>query len=449
MKKTIVSAFIVCCGYSAIAQNQLDNYFNGTNTFTVIGTASNNLTSPQDLDFVPGRPNEWWVLNKEVSGGSVVIFYDAGKPTQSIQLRRDSHNSHFMANAVAISMGDNGTFCSAQEIKNTASASSTFMGPALWSNDTSIFARVNQNNWVTGQPLGSHLDMLHQSPFGMGVAHDNGNIYWYFDGYNGNICKYDFEMAHVTGGDDHSDGRIYRYTQVPVVRKANVPSHLALDKQNSWLYIVDGGNNKITRLKTTSGIDGSNLTVPSTANEPLGLYKSIINTTTETMVSSGLTTPCGIDYRSNRMIVSDNADGKIYMYNVSSVPATLVGVINTGSAGVMGVRIDDNNKIWFVNQATKQLIRIDNPNVLNVGETIAKKLEFSIYPNPTQNVVTVNIPDNAGDVDLALSNITGQEILHMSHYNGKAIDVSGIPKGVYIIKIKAGEQTGVKKLILE
>lgn len=451
MKRIIALAILVSFCTSTWAQSQLDNYLTGTNTFTIIGTAANNLTSPHDLDFVPGRPTEWWVLNKEANGGSIVIFFDAGKTTQSAQLRRDSHNSHFMARSVSISMGDNGTFCSAQEIKNTASASSTFMGPALWSSDTSVFARINQNNWVTGQPLGSHLDMLHQSPFGMGVAHDNANIYWYFDGYNGNICKYDFEMPHQSGGDDHSDGRIYRYTQVPVVRKPNVPSHLALDKQNSWLYIVDGGNNKILRLKTTSGNMGGNLTVPSTSNEPLGEYKSMMNTTTEVIASTGLTSPCGIDYRSGRVIVSDNADGKIYIYDVTVIPAVLLGSISTGAAGIMGVRIDDNNKIWYVNQSTKQLLRIDNPNVLGIPNTFSKSSNIVAYPNPAHNIITIKA-DNTGGLAMTVdvTDMIGKQVFKTSIKNSELnIDVSNWAKGIYAVTVSIQGGTITRKITVE
>lgn len=451
MKKSIVILLQLYVCSTAFAQNELDKYVTGPNTFTVVGNASNNLTSPHDLDFVPGRPGEWWVLNKESGGGSVVIFFDAGKPTQFSQFRRDSHNDHFMANAVAIAMGDNGNFCSAQEIKNTASASSTFMGPALWSDDTSIFARINQNNWVSGQPLGSHLDMLHQSPYGMGVAHDNGNTYWYFDGYNSNICRYEFSTPHTIGGDDHSDGKIYRYTGVSVTRKPNIPSHLALDRQNSWLYIVDGGSGKIIRLKTTSGVKGSNLTVPSTATEPLAAYESVINATTETVVASGLSMPCGIDYRSGRIIVSDNSDGKIYIYDVTTVPATLKGSISTGAAGIMGVRIDDNNHIWFVNKTTKELVRIDNPNVLGIQKATANVLSFSVFPNPANTNLSVKVDNPSNKLwSIKMTDMAGH-VLYSSSTNGSLqnIDASTYAKGLYLIMVSSKDGTSAKKIIIQ
>ncbi len=450
--KKIIFSILVCSSYCCVAQNQLDNYFVGTNTFTVVGNSTHGLSSPHDLDFVPSRPSEWWVLNKESNGGSVVIFYDAGKPTQTRQFRRDSHNSHFMARSVAIAFGDNNSFASAQEIKNTAAASSTFMGPALWPSDTAIFARQNQNNWVTGELLGSHIDMLHQSPFGMGVAHDTDNIYWYFDGQNGNICKYDFGPPHGVGEDDHSDGKIHRYTDVTVVRKANVPSHLALDKVNDWLYIVDGGNNRIMRLKTTSGNVVGNLTVPTTAGEPLAEYKNVTGATKEVLITTGLTAPCGIDYKNGRIVVSDTFDGKIHIYDVTTATPTLVGSISTGSTGVMGVRIDANNKIWYVNKTTKQLIRIDNVNVTTSVEDVAQKMNYSIHPNPASNVLNVNLEEFTGNetARIRIIDVVGKEVYSIVTKDKlTTINTSMWAKGLYTVVINYKEANAASKVIVQ
>ncbi|MBN8670824.1 MAG: T9SS type A sorting domain-containing protein [Chitinophagales bacterium] len=452
MKK--FSTFLIACSCTSFAfgQSQLDNYFNGSTTFTEIAGTIHGLTAPHDLDFVPTRPNEWWVLNKEANGGSVVIFWNPGKSNQAHQFRKDSHNDHFMARAVAIAMGENNEFVSAQEIKNTASASSTFMGPALWSSDTSIFARMHQNNWVTGQLLGSHIDMLHQSPFGMGVAYDNARVYWYFDGHNSNICKYNFGDPHGVGEDDHSDGRIHRYTDVVVTRKANVPSHMALDRVNNWLYIVDAGTNRIIRMKTNSGTVGANLTVPSTANEPLAEYKAVTGATVEVVVASGLTSPCGIDYRSGRIVVSDNATGNIHVYNVSgSMPATSVGTLITGGPGVMGVRIDNENKIWYVNNTTKKLMRIDNPNVLSIPE-VSKNISYTIYPNPTSDIINIDLNEINGKdkVRIVITDITGKQV-HSSVIGDthNTISTSTWPKGIYMVNIVSNGNVATEKVVVQ
>lgn len=451
MKK--FSTFLIACSCTSFAfgQSQLDNYFNGSTTFTEIAGTSHGLTAPHDLDFVPTRPNEWWVLNKEANGGSVVIFWNPGKSNQAHQFRKDSHNDHFMARAVAIAMGENNEFVSAQEIKNTASASSTFMGPALWSSDTSIFARMHQNNWVAGQLLGSHIDMLHQSPFGMGVAYDNARVYWYFDGHNGNICKYNFGDPHGVGEDDHSDGRIHRYTDVVVTRKTNVPSHMALDRVNNWLYIVDGGTNRIMRMKTNTGTIGATLTTPSTASEPLAEYKAVTGATVEVLITSGLTSPCGIDYRSGRLIISDYATGNIHIYNVTTATPTLVGTLITGGPGVMGVRVDNDNKIWYVNNTTKKLMRIDNPNVLAISE-VSKNISYTIYPNPASDIINIdfNIIKGEGPIRIIINDMAGKQVYSsMTNELNNTISTSSWSKGIYMVNIVSNGNIATEKIIVQ
>ena len=155
MKKTITLLFAlsIVIKVSEAQTNYLDSYIGNIVTPTVIATSSNQLNQPQDLDFKPGT-NELWICQYGNSnGGTMNIFYNAGTPTQS-------------------AFSQNGELGNTNEIQNTSSPTSTFMGPALWNTDTAIFARVFQNNWLNGFPLGSHIDMLHQSPFSMGIASD-------------------------------------------------------------------------------------------------------------------------------------------------------------------------------------------------------------------------------------------------------------------------------------
>jgi hypothetical protein len=245
--------------------NFLDNYIGATVTSTTIADSVNNgIARPRDLDFKPNS-NEVWVCNYANStGGTMVIVYDAGKPTQSSQFRKDTHSDHFMAYPSAFAFGTDGRWGSVGEIRSTA-GSSTFMGPSLWSSDTAIFARVFQSNWGAGLPLGSHLDMLHQSPFSMGIAHDTGLAYWVMDGFNGNICRYDFVSDHGPGYEDHSNGIIHRYTDVSFSRVTGIPSHVVLDKESGWLYFIDGGTKKVKRMNTLTGSVTGTLNTPSSA----------------------------------------------------------------------------------------------------------------------------------------------------------------------------------------
>ncbi len=357
MKHLLLSFVLFTCVTDGFSQNYLDQYLSNPITYTNVGGSANQVNVPRDLDFKPNT-NELWVLNKgNSSGGSVVIFHNAGLANQSSQYKKDSHAGHFMVNSSSMAFGDDNNWGSVGEVLNTnGSSTSTFMGPSLWSGDLNIFASVFQSNWASGTPLGSHLDMLHQSPFGMGIAHDNNLVYWVFDGYNGNICKYNYVMDHGPGYEDHSAGIVARYTDVPVLREQDVPSHMVVDKANDWLYFVDSGNKNVKRLKTTSGINSGNL---SQSNETLAGYYAMTGATVEVVDTYPSSMPCGIDVFNGRLIVSDYANGDIYMYDVTGVNPVIMDTIHTGQAGIMGVKIGGDGKIWFVNSATNNVVRIN------------------------------------------------------------------------------------------
>ncbi len=360
MKKTITLLFAlsIVIKVSEAQTNYLDSYIGNIVTPTVIATSSNQLNQPQDLDFKPGT-NELWICQYGNSnGGTMNIFYNAGTPTQSNQLRKDSHAAHFFYYPSAIAFSQNGELGNTNEIQNTSSPTSTFMGPALWNTDTAIFARVFQNNWLNGFPLGSHIDMLHQSPFSMGIASDTAKSYWVMDGHNGNICKYDFVSDHGPGYDNHSAGKIWRYTDVTVTRVPQIPSHMVLDKANGWLYFIDGGSKKVKRMNTSNGTISGTLTVPSTSNEPLAGYWKVLGSTVETLDSLS-TQPCGMDYYKDRLVVSDYTTGDIYIYNTAGT-FSILDTIVTGHPGMMGIKVGYDGRIWCVNKTENKLYRLDS-----------------------------------------------------------------------------------------
>lgn len=365
MKKILLFISFIYCSYS-YGQNMIDQYLSGSPTYTEIANSTKMISQPKDLDFKP-YTKELWILNRgNTNGGTNVIIYNAGEPNQTSEFRRESHSGHFMIYPTAFAFGDNGNFANTNEIKNTSSATnSTFMGPSLWSGDTSIFAKVFQNNWQTGYPLGSHLDMLHQSPFSMGIAHDTENVYWVFDGHNGNLCKYDFGEDHSAGYDDHSNGRIWRYRDVNLTRQNNVSSHMVLDKSTGWLYIVDAGVKIVKRVNTNTGTQSGNLSVPSTSPEPLLGYWAVTGAVVENIDTFSASQPCGIDVFNGRLVVGDYTNGDITIYDVTGTAPTKLGTITTGQPGITGLKIGYDGKIWFVNQTLNTVVRIDPSAVVS------------------------------------------------------------------------------------
>lgn len=350
-----------CCTLSAFAQHPLDRYLAGTPTPTTIGTSSNaGLDKPVDLEFnlKPGRRHELWVLNRDdAQGSSMSIFYHAGTPQQVIEKRKDSHRGHFMINCPAFAMSDTGDFTTVQEVLNsTGHQTETFMGPVLWTSDTNVFARYYQSNWEPTEPLGSHIDMLHQSPYAMGVAWEKDNIYWVFDGYNSNIISYDFQTPHEIGGDDHSDGILKRYFEVKVKRVVNKPSHMVIDHKTGWLYIVDNGNKRVLRMDINSGTRSTNISNPY---EPLEEYYRVKTVTWEVFVDSGLVMPVGIDVMDGRLVVTDDNNGDIIFYDITKNKKNAeIGRVKTGKSGIAGITIAPDSTLWYVNTTSNEVVHL-------------------------------------------------------------------------------------------
>ena len=126
----------------------------------------------------------------ELEGGNTVTLTNVGLPGQNADRRVDGNAYHFMAHPSAMSFSkDNGNWASTAEILNANRRGTNFTGPSLWSSNMNIYARPSGGN-------GSHLDMLHGSPYCMGIESDHDNAFWVFDSYNNCICYYDFAADH-------------------------------------------------------------------------------------------------------------------------------------------------------------------------------------------------------------------------------------------------------------
>ena len=375
------------------------------------GTQADGLYAPRDLDFHtdPERPNELWVINENSAifdpnfGGSTVTYYSAGTDSQWADYRKDSYSAHFMHTASAIAFSDNGGFANTLDVQDAnGNPNGYFSGCTLWEADTSIYARVNQN----GPELGSHWDMLHQSPFSIGIAAETENIYWLFDGYHSNIAKYNFQEPHPDhehGGEDHSDGLIYRYDEIVVDRVAGLSSHLVLDQENGLLYICDTGNQRILRMNINSGVIDYELTP---YGENIEGYYSMTGADFETIIDSGLVSPTGIDLYENYLLVSDYSNGDIIIYDLTNENGIQeVTRLQTGMAeDVMGIKAGPDGSIWFVCTNSSKL--------------------YQMLP-PINGDLNGDNSLTLADLILLLSHIVGSSYLEQEYHSLADIDSNG------------------------
>ena len=425
-----------------ITPNKIDEFLAAPPVYTTIATSANGLDKPTDLDFFPilGK-NELWVVNQRIesSGGSTLTIYDAGAPEESFLAREDGNAWHFMSLATGIAFSDNFNFGTSPGVQDANHGGGSFTGPTLWSSDPEIYAQPSGGN-------GSHLDMLHASPFSMGIASEGDNVFWVFDGGNSNIVRYDFREDHGPGNDDHTDGIVRRYSEVKVKRDSNIPSHLVLDKSTGWLYIVDNGNDRVLRLDIHSGNVVNSLPL---INEPLAEYSQMGNATWEVIIDS-LTRPSGIELIENRLLVGDYTTGDISVYDVTNNFVKL-GSITTGQSGLTGIKVGPDGAIWYTNRTQNTLVRIDPGEITAVDghDPLASSV---ISPNPTSGMLTIDLPkENLTDhMQLILRNLEGK-ILLASNINEQhqQISLDNFPNGLYLLTLSNSNNSLTLKIVLQ
>lgn len=424
----------------------IDQYLTDSVIIKTIGVAADGLDKPRDLAFAPTPAPNLWVVNKktEASGGSTVTYFDAGLPTQDAQLKKDQNSWHFMSLPTGIAFSYNGNFATSPGVydANHQNGASHFTGPALWTSDWSVYAEPSGGN-------GSHLDMLHQSPFSMGIEWEEENVFWVNDGYNQNIVRYDFGEDHGPGNDDHSDGIVHRYTEIQVDRiDDNIANHLALDRESGLLYIVDNGNKRVLRLDIHSGTPTSDLTPYA---EPLHEYKAVTGADWSVYIDS-LDKPSGIAVIGDYLLVSNYGTGEIIFYDRSGDEGVELDRFDTGPSGIMGIEIGPDGKIWYVNTTQNKVYQLDYTPFTVAANEPGNGPVFSVSPNPTSGAFELRFGagQHISNYRLRVISALGQIISDqpVSGYSSVRIDLSGQPDGYYLVQIADQKGSRTERVLL-
>ena len=85
--------------------------------------------------------------------------------------------------------------------------------------------------------------------------------------------------------------------------------------------------------------------------------------------------------------------------------------------------------------------------VLDLTGVEENALAFEVYPNPVNNTLYIN--GSNAQYTYTMYNNMGQEIVKGNAQGLKQINVSNMSKGVYFLRITAGNQTNIQKIIVE
>ena len=174
-----------------------------------------------------------------------------------------------------------------------------------------------------------------------------------------------------------------------------------------------------------------------------------------------------------------NNDGNVdlvtgcgYIYNPQS-PACVAILLGNGAGmftltdtfvvagGPVSITCANLNSDGFVDLATATYTTSTTLSVIiscgtssvtaGINAQLQKEIEYSIYPNPTDNGIYIERKNDEEKMEFKIADIIGNEVL-VNSYNEKGklfINVNHLSTGIYFIKIKTAEGMSTRKFIVQ
>lgn len=313
-----------------------------------VATRADGLDKPRDLAFNPRAPEQLWVTN--FGSNSITIVFNPGKPNREADTRGGPGSDHFLAQPSALAFGDNGYFATSQETDRVTQRNTpaNFMGPTLWDADLDIFNGGHA----------SHLDMLHNSPNGNGIAWETGNVYWVVDGANRALARYDFNQPHEHGGEDHSDATLLRYGEGMLTFMAGVSAHIEYDQANRVVFLTQPATNRIVRFDP----EGAQMGTRITPNYDRTRQNRMSGGTIETFIDGStaeLQRPSGLALVGDVFYVTDHATSRITAFNREGRRIDWVDLgTMTPPNSIQGIAIDARGWIYVTDSVNDRILEI-------------------------------------------------------------------------------------------
>lgn len=249
--------------------------------------------------------------------------------------------------------------CHEHRTANSTDSPVNYIGPALWTSDPAIYnGRNGRYDWSNG----SHLDMLHGTPYCMGIAHDTAaeNGYWMFNGMLGVIDFNDFGPPHIPGHWYHDNATVKRYEfgEETLTRLPYVPSNLEI--VGTHLYIADTGAGRVVRIDLANEGEptGTFSTLDPVRGDTFELaLETVLSRESLEAIWGANVAPSGIGVLdAETLVVANYGSGHLALVGLDG---TVIRNIDTGlGEGLGGVTVMDG-RIYFTHLNERRVYRLD------------------------------------------------------------------------------------------
>ncbi len=285
-------------------------------------------------------------------------------------------------------------------------------------------------------------------PFNV-VFDKSGNLYVSVNG-DSSVRKVDFatgEISDIAGTGEagfSGDGKLAKNAQL------SNPTGLALDTKGN-LYISDTGNERIRKVDLNSGIistiagNGDNgflgdgkLAKDARLSNPLGLVTD----------------------RNNDLYIVDRGNNRIRKIEFTTgIISTIAGTGKAGFSGdgglateaelqnPTGLAFDKDDNLYVVDRGNNRIRKITGLVENKNNDSVDLTASVSVYPNPSTDKISIELKNGLELKQALLFDVTGKQT--QVELNNKSINVSRLPRGIYILRLITSNGSLEQKIVLE
>ncbi|MCE9538037.1 MAG: T9SS type A sorting domain-containing protein [Bacteroidetes bacterium] len=111
--------------------------------------------------------------------------------------------------------------------------------------------------------------------------------------------------------------------------------------------------------------------------------------------------------------------------------------------------VSDQNYSWFVAKII-DTINYNQPVIITTTAATTIPDFCKVFPNPFSGVITVNLKNKTAETKICVYDVLGKCVFDKVSKNDKEkIDLSGKPKGIYILEVESDGKNVMKKIVLQ
>jgi sugar lactone lactonase YvrE len=308
---------------------------------------ASHLAQPSALAFNP-HDGTLWIVNKGGTFDTTTVVTDLDAAAATARTYRDG-TAHYLANPNAIAFSPT---------RNEVATAADFGGGAtLWAADREVFRGS----------IESHLDMVHFTEPALGIAAGADGTrreYWVVNGKARSLDRYFFNEPHELGGQDHSDGVVYRYARGSLrPGPLGIPSHAAFDLATHTLYVADTGNGRIIRFRAPRAATAARVLDDGVHHGMRHERLFAAAGGRVVAVVRKLRRPSGLLLKDGYLIVGEYATGRIHVFTRAGRRRASVDT-GLGKNALTGIASAPDGRIYMLDTRRSRLLRLVTPTSL-------------------------------------------------------------------------------------